>query len=92
MKYNDLINEFLNLLDKDDNIIKIKKLKNNLINNKSFLKELEEYRLYKNVDNKKKLYQNKDYNEYLKCENNINLLILNIRNKFNIFNSRKCLK
>ena len=92
MKYNDLINEFLNLLDEDSDIKKLKVLKKKLMSNKSFLKEIEDYKLSKTVDKKKLLYENQDYLEYLKIETHINILIQEIKNKFNILNSRKCFK
>ena len=89
MKYNDLINEILDILDKNEDIIKIKELKNILIKDSCFLNDLENYKLVKNIDNKKKLYENKDYIEYLKSETNINILIQAIKNKFN-FIKRGC--
>jgi len=91
MKYNDLIDDLLNLLDKNEDIIKIKKLKKTLLNDKEFLNDLEKYQLIKTIDTKKKLYDNSNYLEYLKCETNINLLILDIKNKFKLFNNRSCL-
>ena len=91
MKYNDLINEFLDLLDKQEDIIKIKKLKQKLLNDQELLNSITDYQLYKTVKLKEKLYNNKDYKEYLKLESNINLLILLIKQKFN-FNNRMCIK
>ena len=92
MKYNELINELFDILDNNYDVIKIKDLKNKLIKDKNFINSLEDYRLVKTINNKKKLYENKDYLEYLKSETNINILIQNIKNKFSIFNNRKCLK
>ena len=89
MEYNDLLNELFNLLDKDENIIKIKELKNKLLNNKELLKEIEDVNNNFILENKKKLYKNKDYVEYLKLETNIRLLIYSIKNKFN-FIGRSC--
>ena len=80
MNINKLLDELFILLDKDDNIKKIKSLKNkisdkevNLINN---------YRSNPTIDNKKKLYDNKIIDEYLICESNVNYLIMGINNKF----------
>ena len=56
MKYNDLINELLDLLDKNSDIKKVKSLKDKLILNKELTKDIENYKLIKTVDNKKKLY------------------------------------
>ena len=46
MKYNDLINEFLDLLDKQEDIIKIKKLKQKLLNDQELLNSITDYQLY----------------------------------------------
>ncbi len=88
MEYNDLINELLDLLDKNKEIRRIKELKNKLLQDKTLKKEIENYKLTKNVNDKKKLYENKDYLEYLKLETEINLLIQNIKKEFKVFNSR----
>ncbi|MBR3660969.1 MAG: hypothetical protein IKN63_03590 [Bacilli bacterium] len=92
MEYNELINELIDLLDKNLDIKNIKRLKTKLLNNLDFLSELENYKLNKNIENKKKLYENKDYLSYLKSETNVNLLILSIKNKFKILESRECFK
>ena len=90
MKYNDLINDLLETLDKNEDIIKIKSLKKKLNLDEKLKNDLENYRLVKTVSSKQKLYENKDYLEYLKCETNINFLIQDIKSKFNIFYNRKC--
>lgn len=90
MKYNDLINELLDLLDKNSDIKNIKILKNKLINDKELKSNIENYQITKSIEIKKKLFQNSDYLNYLKYENNLNLLIHDIKNKFVIFNNRKC--
>ncbi len=92
MKYNDLINEFLDLLDEDLFIIKIKELKKKLLKDKSLLDKIEEYKQLNTIELKKKLYDNKDYFEYLKLETSINIMIQDIKNKFKILYSRKCIK
>ena len=92
MKYNELINELIDSLDENLDIKNIKRLKTKLLNNLDFLSELENYKLVNTIDAKKKLYENSDYLEYLKSETNINLLILSIKNKFKIFESRECFK
>ena len=89
MKYNDLINELLDLLDQNEDIKKIKTIKETLLNNKELQIDLEEYHFVKTIENKKKLLDNKDYLEYLKCETNINFLIQDIKNNF-ILSNRKC--
>ena len=90
MKYNDLINELLNLLDENDDIKKIKVLKEKLINDKSLEENLNDYHLTKSITTKKKLFENQDYLEYLTIENNLNFLIHDIKTKFSKLYDRKC--
>jgi len=92
MKYNDLINELMDLLDKNEDICKIKSLKRSLLNDIDFMNQLNNYKLNPNIESKKKLFSNLDYKSYLESEENINFLILKIKDKFKIFNSRKCIK
>ena len=89
MEYNDLLNELFDLLDKEENIIKIKKLKIKLLNNKEFIKQIKDVNNNFILENKKKLYNNIDYVEYLKLENNIRLLTNAIKQKFNLVD-RSC--
>ena len=90
MNINKLLDELFNLLDKDINIKKIKKLKSKITNKEIEL--INEYRNNPTVENKKKLYENKVINEYLTCESNINYLIMEINNKFKRRNSCACNK
>lgn len=74
------MDELFELLDKNSDIIKLKK-----INNKITEKELNLINNYRNnpsIENKKELYNNKIIREYLQCENNINYLIMEINSKF----------
>ena len=74
------LDELLCLLEKNEDIKKMNKLKKEITD-----KELELINNYRNnptIDNKKKLYDNKLINEYLICESNINYLIMEINNKF----------
>lgn len=91
MEYNKLINELLDILDKDENIIKIKKLKNKLLNDNNLLENIRSVNNNPSIESKKKLFNNFDYKEYLKLESNINLIILSIKQKMN-FSSRSCLR
>ena len=77
---NKLLDELFVLLDKDDNIKKIKKLKTKITDKEINL--INEYRNNPTINNKKKLYENKIINEYLTCESNINYLIMEINSKF----------
>ena len=84
------LDELFVLLDNDENIKKIKKLKTkitdkeiNLINN---------YRNNPTIDNKKQLYENKIINGYLICESNINYLIMEINSKFKRRRDHACNK
>ena len=92
MKYNDLINELLEILDKNSDIVNLKELKKTLLNDSNFLRDLEKFHLIKTVENKKILYQNDNHLKYLKCETNINILIQEIKNKFKIFKKNGCLR
>jgi len=91
MEYNNLINELLDILDKDENIIKIKELKNKLLNDNKLLEDIKNVNNNPSIETKKKLFNNNDYKEYLRLESNINLIILSIKQKLN-FSSRSCLK
>lgn len=90
MKYNDLLNELLDLLDQNKDIMKVKELKKNLLNNQELRKDLDIYREKNSVEAKLKLFKNLDYLKYLDSKNNVNYLIQDIKSKFNIFISRKC--
>ena len=84
------LNELINLLDNEDNIKKIKKLKTKITDEEINL--INEYRNNPTITNKKKLYDNKIINEYLICESNINYLIMEINNKFKRRGSCACNK
>ena len=86
MEYNDLLNELLDLLDENIDIKNIKSLKKKLMKDKSFQENLALYHEQKSVDLKKKLFQNEDYVKYLESENNIRLLSIDIKSKFNLVN------
>ena len=90
MEYNNLINELLDILDRNEDIKKIKYLKNKLLSDNKLLEEINYVKNNYNVESKKKLFDNKDYKEYLRLENNINLIILNIKQKMK-FTRRSCL-
>ena len=84
------LDELFSLLDKEENIKKINKLKNKITS-----KELDLINNYRNnptIENKKKLYDNKIINEYLICESNINYLIMTINDKFKRRKSHACNK
>ena len=88
MEINNKLNELILLLEKEENIIKIKELKSKITDKEIGL--INNYRSNPNIDSKKKIYDNKIINEYLTCESNINYLIMEINNKFK--RSRKCQK
>ena len=90
MEYNDLLNELLDLLDENPDIKKIKRLKIKLLNDQELKDNLAIYHERKTVDSKKILLENLDYKEYLILENNIRLLILDIKNKFSTFKVGGC--
>ena len=88
MKYNDLINEFITLLDNNSDIKNIKTLKENLKNNSNFLKDLDKYHQEPNSLNKRKLYENSDYVNYLKSETNIMILLQDIKLSFGVLKDK----
>ncbi len=84
------LDELFSLLDKEDNIKKINKLKSKITDNEIDL--INNYRNNPTIDNKKKLYDNKIINEYLICESNINYLIMEINSKFKRRGKHACNK
>ena len=90
MKYNDLINELFLLLDENQDIKKIKKLKKSLKEDKNLQTLLTDYKNSLNVKLKKRLFENLDYLEYLKCESNLNILVFDIKKRFSKFQERSC--
>ena len=80
MEINDKLNELFALLDQNEDIIKIEKIKKNISNKE--LELINNYRNNQSIDNKKKLYDNEIINNYLIHESNINYLIMQINNKF----------
>ena len=74
------LDELFVLLDNEDDIKKIKNLKNKITSKE--IKLINEYRNNPTIINKKKLYDNEIINEYLICESNINYLIMEINSKF----------
>lgn len=93
---NDQINNLIEILDKDERIIKLKKKKETLISNQTLIKDLEKLRnldIYSNEYKqlKQKLFENPDFIEFKQLENEINLLILEINQKLNtLTNERSC--
>lgn len=77
---NKKLNELFCLLDKNENMQKIAKIKESITNDELAL--VNEFRLNPTIENKKKLYYNPVISDYLVCENNINYLIMNINSKF----------
>ena len=80
MDINTKLNELFDLLDQNEDIKKV-----DLLKRKITTKEIElinNYRNNPNIENKKKLYNNKIINDYLTHESNINYLIMQINNKF----------
>ena len=80
------LDELFILLENDENIKRMKELKDKITDVEINL--IKEYRNNPTVENKKKLYENMVIDEYLKCESNINYLIMEINSKFK--RSKKC--
>ena len=92
MKYNDLINELLSLLDNNDDIKHIKTLKESLKNNQEFLKKIDNYHQNPTSLNKQELYDNLDYVNYLKSETNIIFLLEDIKSSFKVLKGKMSCK
>lgn len=80
MNINTKLEELFNLLDMEENIVKIAELKKKITQEEINL--IQNYRLNPTIENKTKLYNNKIIKEYLSLENNINYLILEINKRF----------
>ena len=74
------LKELFNLLDELECIKKLEEIKN--IPNNDLIELIQDYRINPTIENKKKLYQNKDFIKYIKNETELNYLIMNINNKF----------
>lgn len=88
MELENLLDELITLLDNDPNIKKMDEIKKKI--NSETLDLINEYRLNPNVSNKKKLYNNEVFREYIECESNINYLIMHINNKLKIGRGKNC--
>ena len=84
---------FLDTLDNSKLIKNLTKYKNNLLNNKTILKEIDD--LKKETDNKviiskrKELFNNYDYKMYMKYYNELSLIILKINKKYKEYTSTR---
>ena len=88
MELENLLDELITLLDNEPNIKKMNEIKKKI--NKETLDLINKYRINPSVSNKKKLYNNEVFREYIECENNINYLIMHINNKFKINRGKNC--
>lgn len=80
------IKELLELLENDSRIKDLKKVKEKLLKNKTFLEKITKLQNldiysdeYKKI--KQELFQNKDFVEFKHLENEINILILSMNQK-----------
>jgi len=88
MELDKLLDELIEVLDNNSNIKKMNEIKKNI--NKETLDLINEYRMNPSVSNKKKLYQDKVFLEYIECESNINYLIMVINQKFKLSRGKSC--
>ncbi len=89
----ELIEKLEYSLEKDSTIIKIKELQSKIYADKNLLLLIEEYKLSKKEDIKRQIYQNKEFCEFKRLENDINIMILEINSKLkNITSKGKCKK
>lgn len=68
-------------LDKDSNIIKIKDLNNIIKDNTELLELISKYKITRNEEIKNKIISDPIYLEYKHYENEVNFIILKIRNE-----------
>jgi len=88
MELDKLLDELIEVLDNNSNIKKMNEIKKNI--NKETLDLINEYRMNPSVSNKKKLYHDKVFLEYIECESNINYLIMTINQKFKLSRGKSC--
>ncbi|MBR1386664.1 MAG: YlbF family regulator [Bacilli bacterium] len=84
------IDEIINIIENDKDIIKMKKLKTKLLNNKelmrkiNILKEMDKYN-EEYISLKKEILSNEDYSSYKTLENDLYLFIKEINSHLNTF-------
>lgn len=87
------VDVLLSELDKQECVVEIKKLNNELLMNKELLDLIKEYRVTGNEEIKNKIISDEIYSKYKHYENEVNFLILNIRSKLKVINDKKgCIK
>lgn len=74
------LDELFKLLDNLDCIKNLERIKN--INDPILLELINKYRNNPSIENKKELYKNELFLEYIKNEQELNYLIMEINNKF----------
>ena len=77
---NKKLDELYSLLDNLECIKNIERIKKDIPN--ELIMMINEYRTCPTVENKKKLYQNETFLEYIKNETELNYLIMEINQKF----------
>lgn len=79
------LDELIELIEKDERIINLKKIKNELLNDSNFINLLTEIKSkpYISIQEKEKLYSNEKYKEYQHLENEIYFLTLDINSRLN---------
>lgn len=84
----DKLDEITNLIEKDKDLIELKKLENNINNNKEllnkidFLKKIDKYDS-NYVELKKEILSNKDYKRYIELEYDLMIFIKQINKELN---------
>lgn len=74
------MDELFNLLDELVAIKNISRIKKNISDD--LLSLIKEYRLNPSIENKRNLYKNECFLQYIKSETELNYLIMEINNKF----------
>jgi len=88
--------ELLDAIESSELVKNLEKVKENLLKNKEFLKELENVRNIENcselVEKKKKLYENEDYYLYNKYYNELHEIVIKINNEIKtLIDTRMCI-
>ncbi len=88
---NELLDKLDNLkkeLDKNKNIIRIRQLNEFIYQDKELFTLIKKYQETKNIQLKEKIFENTTFREYKQLENEVNLIILTIRQELKKISDR----
>lgn len=84
------VEKLKNELDNSELIKEIKKLNEEISNDKELLENIKIYQKTKSLEVKEKIFQNENYIHYKQLENEINLVILQIKSSLKSINDISC--